>query len=35
VHRHWDPSPQQVDETLARETAVKFVVDALVAEGAR
>lgn len=35
VHRHWDPSPQPVDETLARETAVKFVVDALVAEGAR
>lgn len=35
VHRHWDPSPQPVDAKLARETAVKFVVDALIEEDPR
>lgn len=35
VHRHWDPSPQPIDDELARDTAVKFVVDALVEEGLR
>ena len=35
VHRHWDPSPQPVDDDRARATAVKFVVDALVEEGSR
>lgn len=32
VHRHWDPAPQPVDEALARETAVHFVVRALAKE---
>lgn len=29
VHRHWDPSPQAVDETAARATVLDFVVRAL------
>src|SRR5262249_9386516 len=29
VHRHWDSHPQAVDEAVARETVVRFVVDAL------
>jgi len=31
VHRHWDPAPQAVDEALARETVVQFVLAALLA----
>jgi hypothetical protein len=30
VHRHWDPSPQAVDEDSARRTALAFVTSALV-----
>jgi AcrR family transcriptional regulator len=29
VHRHWDPHPQPVDESTARETVVRFIVEAL------
>jgi AcrR family transcriptional regulator len=29
VHRHWDPSPQEVDEGVARRTAIAFLVGAL------
>jgi AcrR family transcriptional regulator len=29
VHRHWDPSPQAVDETAAERAVVDFVVRAL------
>jgi AcrR family transcriptional regulator len=29
VHRHWDASPQNVDEDSARRTAIAFVVGAL------
>ena len=32
VHRHWDPHPQLVDEDAARDTAIQFVVSALVME---
>jgi AcrR family transcriptional regulator len=32
VHRHWDPSPQDVDETSARRTALAFLTSALVKE---
>jgi AcrR family transcriptional regulator len=32
VHRHWDPAPQPVEEDLARESAVHFVVSALAKE---
>ncbi|MGH7288740.1 MAG: TetR/AcrR family transcriptional regulator, partial [Myxococcota bacterium] len=32
VHRHWDPSPQAVDENSARRTALAFLVAALVRE---
>jgi len=32
VHRHWDPHPQTVDESVAKETVVRFVVGALVKE---
>jgi len=32
VHRHWDPSPQAVDETAARETVLAFLIGALVKE---
>src|SRR5690349_4004261 len=32
VHRHWDPHPEPVDEAVARETVVRFVVDALAKE---
>lgn len=31
VHRHWDPSPQTVDEQTAEQAVVDFVVRALVA----
>jgi AcrR family transcriptional regulator len=30
VHRHWDPSPQAVDEAAAKRTALSFVTRALV-----
>jgi AcrR family transcriptional regulator len=32
VHRHWDPSPQAVDEASARRTVLAFVAAALVME---
>ena len=32
VHRHWDPHPQRVEEAVARETVVRFVVGALAKE---
>jgi AcrR family transcriptional regulator len=30
VHRHWDPSPQAVDEASAKRTALAFLTSALV-----
>jgi AcrR family transcriptional regulator len=32
VHRHWDPQPQLVEEAVARDTVVQFIVNALVPE---
>jgi AcrR family transcriptional regulator len=32
VHRHWDPSPQPVDEERAKATALAFLTRALVKE---
>ena len=32
VHRHWDPSPQTVDEVSAKRTAIAFLTSALVKE---
>lgn len=32
VHRHWDPHPQPVDDTVAEETVVRFIVGALAKE---
>jgi AcrR family transcriptional regulator len=32
VHRHWDPSPQVVDEVSARRTVLAFLIAALVKE---
>ena len=32
VHRHWDPSPQAVDESSARRTVLAFLAAALVKE---
>ena len=32
VHRHWDPHPQPMDEAVAKETVVRFVVNALAKE---
>jgi len=32
VHRHWDPSPQAVDEGSARRTVLCFLAAALVKE---
>ncbi|NOT55902.1 MAG: TetR/AcrR family transcriptional regulator [Deltaproteobacteria bacterium] len=29
VHRHWDPHPQVVDETVARDTVIQFLLNAL------
>lgn len=29
VHRHWDPHPQSVDDSVAKETVVEFVLNAL------
>ncbi len=30
VHRHWDPSPQDIDEGAVEDTVVRFLVGALV-----
>jgi len=30
VHRHWDPAPQAIDDQVAEDTAVAFVLGALV-----
>jgi AcrR family transcriptional regulator len=32
VHRHWDPRPQTVEETTARDTAIQFILHALAKE---
>lgn len=32
VHRHWETRPQPIDESAARETAVRFIVSALAKE---
>jgi AcrR family transcriptional regulator len=32
VHRHWDPSPQAVDETSAKRAVLSFLISALVKE---
>ncbi len=32
VHRHWDPSPQDVDEASAKRAALAFLTSALVKE---
>jgi len=32
VHRHWDPAPQQVDDRAAEDTAVKFLLGAVLKE---
>jgi len=32
VHRHWDPHPQPVDDCVAKETVVRFIVSALAKE---
>jgi AcrR family transcriptional regulator len=32
VHRHWDPHPQPMDESVAKETVVRFIVSALAKE---
>ncbi len=32
VHRHWDPAPQSVDDKVAEDTVVQFILDALVKE---
>lgn len=32
VHRHWDPSPQAIDEESARQTVLAFLTRALVEE---
>jgi AcrR family transcriptional regulator len=32
VHRHWDPHPQAVDESTARETVIRLLTDAFVKE---
>jgi hypothetical protein len=29
VHRHWDPHPQTVEETIAKDTVVRFIAGAL------
>ena len=30
VHRHWDPAPQVMDEQVAQDMVVQFILDALV-----
>ena len=32
VHRHWDPHPQTVEESVAKDTVVRFILGALVKE---
>ena len=32
VHRHWDPHPQAVNESVGKETVVRFIVSALAKE---
>lgn len=32
VHRHWDPSPQTIDEQVAEDTVVQFIVGGLMNE---
>jgi hypothetical protein len=32
VHRRWDPHPQLVDDTSARETVIRLLTDAFVKE---
>lgn len=32
VHRHWDPTPEAIDDAVAEETVVEFVVRALASE---
>jgi AcrR family transcriptional regulator len=34
VHRHWDPSPQPVEPTAAREAVIRLLVAALLKDGA-
>jgi hypothetical protein len=29
VHRHWDPHPQAVEETIAHDTVVQLLLNAL------
>ncbi len=33
VHRHWDPSPQVIDDQIAEDTVVQFIVGGLMKEG--
>ena len=33
VHRHWDPQPQVVEDMIARDTVIQFIVNALGKEG--
>jgi AcrR family transcriptional regulator len=33
VHRHWDPSPMAIEESVARSTVIRFLSTALLAEG--
>jgi AcrR family transcriptional regulator len=33
VHRHWDPSPQPVDEKAARDTVIQLLVAAVLKDG--
>jgi AcrR family transcriptional regulator len=32
VHRHWDPHPQPVDDSVAEDTVVRFIVSAFAKE---
>jgi AcrR family transcriptional regulator len=32
IHRHWDPAPQRMDEKVAEDTVLQFLLDALVKE---
>ncbi len=32
VHRHWDPSPQVIDDQVAEDTVVQFIVGGLMKE---
>ena len=32
VHRHWDPSPQAIDDQVVEDTVVQFIVGGLVKE---